>query len=145
MKGTKHVAMLADRGKSRRQLTSPETTVQTSGASPEQSTTPGLSSTAAEQRLVKDYASENADRTDYPSYRLRGIRIGSGAVESLHRIAPQMRCKLAGAKWLPETAIAVIRMRLMLIADRWDDFWSRADLTPSLVQAFAAKAGGYAG
>jgi hypothetical protein len=66
-------------------------------------------------------------------------------IESLQRFAAQMRCKLAGAKWLPATAIAVIRMRLMLIADRWDDFWRREDLAPWLVQAFATKAEGYAG
>ena len=44
---------LAGRETSRRPPTSPETTAQTSGGSPDHPTTPGLSSTAAEQRLSK--------------------------------------------------------------------------------------------
>lgn len=83
------------------------------------------------------YIAENTDRTDYPSYRQRGMQIGSGAMESLHRVASQMRLKLAGARWTAARAIAVLNTRLMLLADRWDAFWARTDLTATLQQAFA--------
>jgi hypothetical protein len=82
------------------------------------------------------FTSNNAHRMDYPRYRERGIQVGSGAMESLHRIASQMRLKLAGARWLPETAIAILGLRMMLLAERWDDFWHRAGATSHLVTAF---------
>lgn len=82
------------------------------------------------------YVADNEDRMDYPRYRQRGMQIGSGAMESLHRIASQMRLKLAGARWLAENAIAVLNARLMLLAGRWTDFWESEELTPLLVQAF---------
>ncbi|NDK16899.1 MAG: hypothetical protein GW911_33140 [Armatimonadetes bacterium] len=82
------------------------------------------------------YVGENEDRMDYPRYRARGLQIGSGAMESLHRIASQMRLKLAGARWLAENALAVLNARLMLLAGRWADFWESDRLTPLLVEAF---------
>ena len=86
------------------------------------------------------YVSENADRMDYPRYRERGIGVGSGAMESLHRVASQMRLKLAGAKWLAENALAVLNTRMMILADRWSDFWDSPDLTKRLVVAFGGEA-----
>ncbi len=83
------------------------------------------------------YIGVNADRMDYPTYRQRGIHIGSGAMESLHRTASQMRLKLAGAKWLPETALAILNLRLMNLAGRWDGFWNGPELTQRLGHAFA--------
>ena len=83
------------------------------------------------------YVSQNADRMDYPSYRARGIQVGSGAMESLHRVASQMRLKLAGARWLPEHAIAIMNARMMMLADRWTDFWGGGQaLTHRLQAAF---------
>lgn len=84
-----------------------------------------------------NYVAENADRADYPAYRARGMQIGSGAMESLHRTASQMRLKLAGARWTPERALAVLNTRLMLLADRWHDFWGQPDLAVVLKRAFA--------
>ena len=85
------------------------------------------------------YISENTDRMDYPAFRARGMQIGSGAMESLHRIASQMRLKLAGSRWLPESALAVLRTRMMLLADRWETFWRRSDLNQQLAQALSTK------
>ncbi len=82
------------------------------------------------------YIAANEDRMDYPQYRERGMQIGSGAMESLHRIASQMRLKLAGARWLAETALAVLRTRMMQLADRWNDFWDRDDLCVALGASF---------
>jgi len=56
---------------------------------------------------------------------------------SLHRTASQMRLKLAGAKWLPETALAILNLRLMNLAGRWDGFWNGPELTQRLGHAFA--------
>ena len=82
------------------------------------------------------YVSANSDRIGYAEYRRRGMQIGSGAMESLHRVASQMRLKLAGARWTAEQATAVLKFRLMLLAGRWGAFWSRTDLTHVIRQAF---------
>ena len=86
------------------------------------------------------YVAENADRMNYPSYRQRGIQVGSGAMESLHRIASQMRLKLAGARWLADNALAVLNTRMMALAGRWADFWGSPDLTARLTRAFVPEA-----
>ena len=97
---------------------------------------PEPKSLSAHESLLR-YVSENADRMDYPAYRARGIQVGSGAMESLHRIASQMRLKLAGARWLAENALAVLNTRMMRLAERWDEFWSGPELSIRLSQAFS--------
>ena len=87
------------------------------------------------------YVAANLDRIDYSTYRAHGSQIGSGAMESLHRTASQMRLKLAGARWTAEKAIAVLNLRLMTLAERWSDFWSQAHLTSTLSGAFHTPAG----
>ena len=82
------------------------------------------------------YVCQNADRMDYPRYRARGIWFGSGAMESFHRIASQMRLKLAGARCLPENALAIMNARMMALAGRWAEFWDSPDLTQRLQMAF---------
>ncbi len=64
------------------------------------------------------------------------MQIGSGAMESLHRTASQVRLKLAGARWTADRATAVLNTRLMLLAGRWDAFWTQPDLTTTLAAAF---------
>ena len=50
------------------------------------------------------------------------MQVGSGAMESLHRIASQGRLKVAGARWRAHTARAVLNTRMLLLAERWDEF-----------------------
>lgn len=86
------------------------------------------------------YLGENADRMDYPAYRARGIQIGSGAMESLHRTASQVRLKRSGMRWLAENAVAILNARMVQLAGRWDDFWSQDQLTDLLKPALAGQA-----
>ena len=86
------------------------------------------------------YLGENADRTDYPTYRARGIQIGSGAMESLHRTASQVRLKRSGMRWLAENAVAVLNARMAQLAGRWDDFWSQDQLAALLKPALIDQA-----
>jgi len=90
------------------------------------------------------YVAANLDRIDYSTYRAHGMQIGSGAMESLHRVASQMRLKLAGARWTAERALAVLNTRLMLLADRWSAFWARPDLSAALAMAFGSRTAGEA-
>lgn len=79
---------------------------------------------------------KNVARIDYELYRMLGYTIGSGAMESLHRTASQTRMKIPGGRWLQETSQAIFNLRMMVLAGRWAEFWSRADLPALLIRAF---------
>lgn len=83
------------------------------------------------QTLVA-YVARNLDRMRYGELRTRGLSIGSGAMESLHRTASQLRLKRAGCRWTPQVAIAILNARLLALAGRWDDFWAQPDLAAQL-------------
>lgn len=91
--------------------------------------------TTAMNKLVEQIAN-NALRIDYAPYLARGIQIGSGAMESMHRSGSQGRMKLAGATWLEETSRAVLRFRMLELSGRWDEFWHRNDLVQDIAAAF---------
>lgn len=65
-------------------------------------------------RLGRGYVAANAARMDYPTYRARGLPVGSGAVESAARHLVQVRLKRAGMRWGEAGAQAI----LALCADR---------------------------
>ena len=73
---------------------------------------------------------------DYARYIELGYQIGSGAMESLHRVASQLRIKRPGPGWLPETAQAVFNLRMLALVGRWDEFWNQPALADHLVTAF---------
>ena len=85
---------------------------------------------------VVRYVETNAHRMDYARYIKDGYQIGSGAMESLHRVDSQLRLKRSGSGWLPETAKAIFNMRMMALAGRWDEFWNQPGLADQLVTAF---------
>lgn len=78
------------------------------------------------------YLAANAHRIDYLAYRARGLQIGSGAMESLHRTGSQVRLKRPGAKWLAKSAQAIFDWRMLKLVGRWDEFWSQTDLASRL-------------
>jgi len=88
-------------------------------------------------KLLK-YFENNVYRMDYDVYRERGFQIGSGAMESLHRSAAQLRLKLPGARWLEATSQAIFNLRLLQLSGRWSEFWGQEELTRLLVNAFEA-------
>ena len=89
-----------------------------------------------EHDALISYIEKNADRMDYASYAARGHQLGSGAMESLHRTASQIRIKRPGPGWLKETSQAVFNLRMLDIVGRWDEFWGQQGLTQILGRAF---------
>jgi hypothetical protein len=66
------------------------------------------------------------DAFDYDAIREQGLPMGSGEIESAHRIIPQKRLKLPGAWWHPETVNPMLALRILRANDWWDDFWKEA-------------------
>ena len=58
---------------------------------------------------------------DYPTYRARGLQIGSGPVESACKQLVSARLKLAGMIGDAEGAEAVAVVRAWLKSDRWQE------------------------
>lgn len=85
------------------------------------------------------YFENNAYRMDYDILRSRGLQIGSGAMESLHRTAGQLRLKLPGARWLQETSQAVFNLRMLHLVERWAEFWNEPNLLGLIVSAFRVR------
>lgn len=71
------------------------------------------------------YVRRNLHRLDYGALRKRGFQIGSGAMESLHRTASQVRLKRAGCHWTAEAAQAIMDLRLLTLSGRWDEYWNQ--------------------
>jgi hypothetical protein len=67
-----------------------------------------------------NYYQANVDRMDYKSYRQRGLRIGSGAIEAAHRNVIQKRLKLSGQRWTKKGAQNVLNLKVCYMSGRWD-------------------------
>lgn len=103
-------------------------------------TLPRLSEAVVERcnQLVETLR-DNQYRMAYDEYRRRGLQIGSGAMESLHRQASQLRLKLPGIRMSAETGEALINLRLLALVERWDEFFQQENIEEVLALAFGAS------
>ena len=69
-------------------------------------------------RRERGYFRTNADRMAYPTFRARGLPIGSGAVESAARHVIQARMKQPGMRWSEPGARAIATLRARLRSGR---------------------------
>jgi len=69
-------------------------------------------------RVERGYFTKNADRMQYPQYRLDGLPIGSGAIESAADHLVQQRMKRAGMRWSDAGGDALLALRARLRSDR---------------------------
>jgi hypothetical protein len=69
------------------------------------------------------YLQKRRDLMNYPTYRTSGWPIGSGSVESGHKLVMQARLKGPGMHWRPEHVNPMLALRLALLNDRWSESW----------------------
>jgi hypothetical protein len=69
-------------------------------------------------RVERGYFTKNADRMQYPQYRLDGLPIGSGAIESAADHVVQRRLKRAGMRWSDAGGDALLALRGRLRSGR---------------------------
>lgn len=70
------------------------------------------------QDLIR-YYKNNMHRMDYANYRLNDWSIGSGAIESAHRVVIQKRMKLCGQRW-GNNAQPMLNLRAINKSKKWD-------------------------
>ncbi len=68
-----------------------------------------------------EYFEKHRGRMRYGLYRKKGMTIGSGAIESVHKWVIQARCKLAGMAWSESGLNAMLRLRCAWASGHWDD------------------------
>ena len=74
---------------------------------------------AAETRRVeRAYFASRVDRMDYPTLRLDGLPIGSGAIESAADHVVQRRMKRSGMRWSEAGGDAILALRGRLCSRR---------------------------
>jgi hypothetical protein len=70
-----------------------------------------------------NYLQKRRELMDYPRYQQQGWPIGSGSVESSHKLVVQARLKGPGMHWRPEHVNPMLALRLALLNDRWSESW----------------------
>jgi hypothetical protein len=60
---------------------------------------------------------------DYPRFRRQQIPIGSGNVESAHKVVMQQRMKQAGMRWAEENLNPMLALRVALCNQTWHTNW----------------------
>lgn len=92
--------------------------------------TPRPANVAAAEKCdgVEAFVAKNVNRMNYGDMDVRGMQIGSGAMESIHRSGSQVRLKRSGCHWTDDTAQAILNLRMLGLSGRWDDYWGQADL-----------------
>ena len=80
--------------------------------------TPPTPKAAEVRRFERAYFASRVDRMDYPSLRLDGLPIGSGAIESAADHVVQRRMKRAGMRWSEAGADAMLALRARRCSQR---------------------------
>ncbi|MGK5093061.1 hypothetical protein WDW89_13720 [Deltaproteobacteria bacterium TL4] len=85
-------------------------------------------------RRLLGYMERFKDSIDYEHFKEQGYPIGSGEVESSHKLIAQKRLKIPGACWLLENVNPLYAIRLVKANGWWSDFWKqRGEKSKSVV------------
>jgi len=74
-------------------------------------------------RREANYFERNKDAVSYAEYRDQGWSSASSEVESAHRHIVQVRLKIPGAWWHPDTVPNILALRMLKANGWWDDYW----------------------
>lgn len=69
------------------------------------------------------YLEQRVDQRQYPTYQAQGWPIGSGRVESAHKVVMQARLKGAGLHWQRTNVNPMLALRTAVCNDRWAEAW----------------------
>jgi hypothetical protein len=69
------------------------------------------------------YLQKRKAQMQYPTFQAQGLPIGSGAVESAHKVVVQPRLKGAGMHWAPDNVNPMVALRTLVCNDRWNEQW----------------------
>ena len=73
------------------------------------------------------YMQRRLQMMDYPHFRKQGYPIGSGSVESGHKVVVQRRMKGAGMRWAEHNVDPMLALRSVICSQRWEAVWQEID------------------
>ena len=73
--------------------------------------------------LAIRYLEKRLPMIDYPHFRHHQLPIGSGIVESGHKVVMQRRMKQAGMRWAETNLNPMLALRIALCNQRWSESW----------------------
>lgn len=71
------------------------------------------------------YLQRRLPMLDYAHFRRRGYPIGSGSVESGHKVVVQRRLKGAGMRWAEQHLDPMLALRNLVCNGRWEEGWQQ--------------------
>lgn len=71
------------------------------------------------------YIQKRQEMIDYPHFRHLEYPIGSGCVESGHKVVAHSRLKGAGMRWAPQHVDPMLSLRNLVCNQRWDEGWQQ--------------------
>jgi hypothetical protein len=77
--------------------------------------------------IEADYFRSNAERMRYPTFRAKGMHIGSGIAEAACKTVVSTRAKQSGMRWTPDGLDAVLALRTSVLNQSYDSFWEQPD------------------
>src|SRR2546423_1631163 len=86
---------------------------------------PGASRSIPE--IEADYFLSNAERMRYPTFRAKGMHIGSGIAEAACKTVVSTRAKRSGMRWTPDGLEAVLALRISVLNRSYDSFWDQPE------------------
>jgi len=82
---------------------------------------PGASRSIPE--IETEYFLSNAQRMRYPTFRAKGMHIGSGIAEAACKTVVSTRAKKSSMRWTPDGLDAVLALRTAVLNQSYDSFW----------------------
>jgi hypothetical protein len=71
------------------------------------------------------YLGKREAMLNYPQFQKQGYPIGSGCVESAHKVVVQSRMKQAGMRWAEANVDPLLALRNLICNDRWSQGWQQ--------------------
>lgn len=87
-------------------------------------TAPDPAAAAAAVRATLDYLAARWGQIQYAAFLAQGLPIGSGCVESGHKVVMQARLKGPGMHWAPANVNPLLALRAAACNDRWTPRWA---------------------
>ena len=79
--------------------------------------------TGEQRDAALGYLEPRLPQLQYPTFREAGYPIGSGIVEGANTVVVENRLKGSGMHWAPRHVDAMLALRTVVCADRWDEAW----------------------
>ncbi len=74
---------------------------------------------------ARRYLQKREKMIDYPHFQTRRLPIGSGSVESSHKLVVQSRMKQSGMRWAEHHVDPMLALRNLVCNGRWSQGWSK--------------------